>query len=443
MRSVMRGMCRVVSAVAVAVVSSFGCAADRSTAKGKGTAQDAAKESSMVPVEVILVDADATGYGTFQSHNQKVVSGRSGIFMTHIRRRNEPYTAQQWRLSWSTDGGKSFRTVYETTQATNPPVLEMDDEGNLYLVRVDFIDGNGYLYRFRPGDGYSTPVVSVIPGGSAGKYAMMLDSPRRQLYYFAHNNTFHVVGLDGTVRHSGTLLRDGSNAVLQYPLLSLDEKGVLHAAWTTQKHGVYLYWDIHYMASSDGGRTWQTMKGEPLTLPIVADDTGPTDRITLDDEFEVHTWLSSFLVRGEKAHFLYLAQTTPPRQHYMRYDLKTGEREIDTFDRLAGESISLRGLDGLLATSAGDANAPLYCVMSAEGRLGCLISYDDGTTWHDHALSDGRYNLYAVGGCRHITAEGHIIGTFTDSRGSGHDAGEPSRVCFYKVKAGAAATRAL
>ncbi len=61
----------------------------------------------------LRADDRATGYGTFQSHNQKVVSNRSGIFMTHIRTRNAPYTAQQWRLSRSTDGGKSFITLYE------------------------------------------------------------------------------------------------------------------------------------------------------------------------------------------------------------------------------------------------------------------------------------------------------------------------------------------
>ena len=52
-------------------------------------------------IELICVDDNATGYGTFQSHNQKVVRNEKGIFMTHIRTRNEAYTAQEWRLSWS------------------------------------------------------------------------------------------------------------------------------------------------------------------------------------------------------------------------------------------------------------------------------------------------------------------------------------------------------
>ena len=62
---------------------------------------------------------------------------------------------------------------------------------------------------------------------------MVLDARRQQLAYFAHNNTFHLVGLDGVVRSSTNLLTGGPHAALQYPLLSLGEDGTLHAAWTT------------------------------------------------------------------------------------------------------------------------------------------------------------------------------------------------------------------
>src|SRR5688572_2337070 len=68
-------------------------------------------------IETTLVDGTAIGVATFQSHNQKVVANARGIFTTHIRSRNEPYTAQTWRLSWSRDGGKSFVTLHEATHA--------------------------------------------------------------------------------------------------------------------------------------------------------------------------------------------------------------------------------------------------------------------------------------------------------------------------------------
>jgi hypothetical protein len=396
-----------------------------------GSATEAPSLPGLTGIETVCVDEQATGYATFQSHNQKVVSNRNGIFMTHIRTRNEPYTAQQWRLSRSTDGGKTFATVYEATHATNPPVLETDEEDNLYLVRPDFLDGNAYLYRFLAADRYARPLISPIPNGSAGKYCLMYDRLRKQLYYFAHNNTFHVLGLDGTVRRSITLLQAGPDAVLQYPLLSLDRDGTLYAAWTTQAHGRYLYWDIHTLLSRDGGETWQKLDGTPVELPVVADQHGPADRLTLDDEYEVHTWLSSFMAKEGKLHFLYLAQSQPPRQHYVRYDLLTARRDLDLWPEFRGEQIAVSGLDGFLASRSDQPQAPLYCVMPSGGHLACLASDDQGETWYDYALSEETFHPYALGGCREVTSEGDIIGSFTDN-----PPGAQPRVIFFKIRAG-------
>lgn len=414
-----------------------------------------ASEAHLARIELTCVDPAATGYGTFQSHNQKVVSNRRGFFMTHIRTRNEAYTAQQWRLSWSRDAGRSFQTVYEATHATNPPLLETDENDNLYLVRPDFADGHAYLYRFLTTNDYREPVVTRIPNGAAGKFAMVLDRSRKQLCYFAHNNTFHLIGLDGEVRLSTNLLTAGKSAILQYPLLYLapqavaavagavsaraDAQNTLHAAWTSQKHGVYLYWDIHYLQSPDGGSTWRTMASKPVTLPVVADEAGPADRITLDDEFDVHTWLSSFLIKDGKAHFLYLAQTNPPRQHYVRYDLKTARRELDIQPEFKGQRLALRGLDGFFATRRADPRSTLYCISrdATTNRLACLASDDNGGTWHDHAVSDLVTNPYAIGGCREVTADGWIIGSFTDQIAPTTDTGGGSKVHFFRLRTAA------
>ncbi len=388
------------------------------------------------PVEVACVDAEATGYATFQSHNQKVTSNRNGIFMTHIRSRNKAYTAQQWRLLRSVDGGKRFSIVYQATNATNPPVIETDEAGNVYLARPDFVDGHAYLYRFFAKDDYAKPVISKIPGGSAGKYCMMLDAPRKRLYYFAHNNTFHVLGLDGKVLRSRALLRHGKHAVLQYPLLSLARDGTLHAAWTTQKHGQYLYWDIHHMLSRDGGGAWSTMGGRPITLPVVADDGGGALRITLDDEFESHTWLSNLMAKDGKVHFLYMAQTKPnAREHYVRYDVQTGKQDVRIQPEFHGQTIALMGLSGFFATSASLPGGVLYCVSSCQGRIACLASDDNGRTWHDYAISDKAYRPYSIGGCRSVTADGYIIGSFTDQASPDSVSGK-STVYFFRIRAG-------
>ncbi|MBI5759681.1 MAG: hypothetical protein HZA46_14275 [Planctomycetales bacterium] len=391
-------------------------------------------------IETTLVDAEMFGFGTFQSHNQKVVRNRRGIFMTHLRSRNEKYTAQQWQLSWSQDGGQTFETIFEATDATNPPVLETDAADNVYLGRPDFVSLEVLIYRFLAAEDYRTPHITRIPKGAAGKYAMALDEPRQQVCYFSHSGTFHRVGFDGVERSSVTLLKRGLNAVQQYPQLQFTPDGTLHAAWTTEKIGGYLYWDIHYMQSPDGGGAWRTMGGQPITAPVIADDGGPADRITLDDEFDVHTWLSSFLIKDGMAHFLYLAQSQPPKQHYVRYDLKTARRELDIQPEFKGQSLSLRRLDGFFASRASDPKSTLYCIGRDPGapRLVCLASDDNGATWRDHAVSESFTQPFAIGGCREVTPDGWIIGSFTDKTDTSdtkNTTAPRGKVWFFKIKA--------
>lgn len=405
-----------------------------------------------VRIETTLVDAEAISGATYQSHNQKVVQNRRGIFMTHIRSRNEKYTAQQWRLSWSRDGGKTFQTLYEATDATNPPVLETDADDNLYIGRPDFSDGNAYLYRFLASKDYREPNITPIPKGSGGKYAMMLDAPRGQIYWISHNNTFSRLDLKGRVLSSEKLFSaTPRHAVVGYPHLSLDRAGVLHAAWTTvmvpaPRPVKPIYWDIHYMQSPDGGQKWNTMAGVPVPVPVAADNSGPTDRVTLDDEYGVSNWLANMHLKEGKAHFLYLAHKVLPRQHAMRFDIAAGQREIDhKAGSLKGETLALYGLDGFFTSQASRKGSPLYCIARdvRGGRIACLVSRDDGTTWHDYAssakLADAdstEFNQpYAIGGFREITADGYIIGSFTELVGDAQNPTRGGKAWFFKIKA--------
>ena len=144
-------------------------------------------------IELTLVDDRAIGYATYQSHNQKVVSNPWGIFITYIHQANSNYTAQQWRLAHSLDGGKSFVTIREETRATSAPVLETQPAGTLFFARPDFQNGNAYLSRLESLD--AEPATTTLRGGAAGKYCMVLDTPRKQLYHLAHNGRFHIVGV--------------------------------------------------------------------------------------------------------------------------------------------------------------------------------------------------------------------------------------------------------
>ncbi len=380
--------------------------------------------------ELTVVEPAATSYATFQSHNQKVVANERGYFMTLIRTRDEPFLAQNWRLLHSADEGKHFDVIYDATHATNPPPIETDSNNNIYLARTDYTDGNGYLYFFEAAKDYQDPRITIIPGGAAGKVALLLDEAHDCLYYASHNNRFYRLGLDGTVHENFEIVRGGPHAGLQYPLLRQDDGGAIHYAWTSQQNGVYMYWDIHHMLRPPGKSSWQNLDGTALTLPVVADDTGAATRISLEDEYESFTWLSSFTLKGGKAHFLYLTQSQPPRQNYVRRDSATGVEEVRT--RLDG----LYLLSGLLVAPDATAESPLYLVSGYQGQLKARVSHDNGDTWQSYAEHEGVFNLYSLGGCNTVTDDGYIVGSFTDQKAGDGLLSRESVVYFYRLKVG-------
>lgn len=398
-------------------------------------------QAGLTGLEVTCVDDQATGLGTFQSTNQKVVANRHGIFMTHLRSRNEAFTAQTWRLSRSTDSGCTFQTIYESTDGTNPPCVETDEEGNIHLVRLDFNDGRAYYYRFLAENDFRNPSVSSFPSPGTGKNATCYDNSRKQIYYFANNGWFYVLKSDGTVSSSLQLAQFGAVGRIMYTLLTLDTDGTLYAAWTTQKHGVYLYWSIHCIKSTDGGKSWLRLDNTPLNVPIVDDPEGPTDEITSEDEHEVHTWLASLLAKDGKLHFMYMAQFNENVQRYCRYDIAAGQRDIGCTSGFRGDSLGILGLDGAFVSQPSVPGSPLYALgweevkEKTEARaLVCLASDDNGESWYDYARTDVPYKgLYAIGACRRLTKEGLIVGSFTESGTS------PPRVHFFRIQAGIAA----
>ena len=103
-------------------------------------ADETEKPPPLSEIDVSLVDGDAIAFATFQSHNQKVVSNQHGIFLTYLRGANKEYLAQTWRLSHTPDQGQTFTTLFEATHPTNPPLLETDQGGQLFLIRPDFVD---------------------------------------------------------------------------------------------------------------------------------------------------------------------------------------------------------------------------------------------------------------------------------------------------------------
>jgi hypothetical protein len=388
-------------------------------------------------IETTLVDSNASWYGTFQSHNQKVVATSDGIFMTYSRTRVASGSDEEesclWRLVRSVDGGKTFQTAYESTNGTRAPVLEADKGGNLYMAHPDWNDKQlpFLFYRFARGGDYGRPLITTLTNVScAAKYAMAYDVRRKQFYIATQYGHLLTVSPKGEeLRRRAAFKTRGPHAATQYPSLAVSPDGVLHFAMTTagpNKRGKVIYWDIHYMNSADGGLTWRKLDGTPLPADPVPDDTGPTDRISLDDEFQTSTWLANMLIKDGKVHFIYLGKA----MHYLRYDLASGKKDVQLDGKeLSGETISLSHGSGLLAARRDKPGSPLFLVTRnpARGTLSCLISRNNGQTWSDHAETDRQFNdNYAVGGAGQVTDDGHIIGSFTDR---GH-----REIWFYRIK---------
>jgi hypothetical protein len=418
------------------------------------------------PVVITDVDTDAHYGATGQSHNQKVVANAYGIFMTHIHERqccdilnscaDEPPAKcpdanliATWRLSRSVDGGASFTTVYEGRHGTSPPAIETDWQGNIYLAHADWFRGgqNAYVLRFLASDNFQNPTSTTLTGGVGAKYAMEIDEVRGQLYFFSNSNKFFRVRLsDLAVLAEYQLTRNGDNANMHYPHLYLDDNGHLYVAWTSVRINPALegqdqcgnsnlqnpYWSIHFMRSLDGGVTWMKPNGQILTTPISADETGdsPTDEITLPVERCVNTWLSTFLVKGDKVHFVYQAEGPNPIEHYVRYDLATShiDRNLAPFE---GDGVPIKNLDGVCSTRR--SIKEIFCVsktdnLNTNSRIVVLKSEDNGLTWHKHALGPIVADTYAVGGSPQVTDDGYIIGSYTENPHSPQPTAK-----FYKV----------
>jgi hypothetical protein len=377
-------------------------------------------------IRLTRVDSNCTYYATFQSHNQKVVQNENGIFMTYLVDYEDvaPWPGY-WKLLRSTDGGESFEVLYTSPKVgSKAPCIETDEDNNILALCSDETQRNSpfLFHRFLASEDYRNPTITKINYAASGKYCMFYEEETGTAYIFNHYGKLFVLNASTgrLIRSKQVMEFQGENATTQYPHLFVEE-GILHHAWTTNHKSQYLYWDIHYMKSPNGGNTWYTAAGERLREPRRPDHSGMADQIILPDEFTYHTWLSNMIVKNGKVHFVYLAQTPEPRQHYVRIDLATGKIDRRTYPIWQGETISIRSLDGFFATGPG--TSPLYYVGMVDFcRIGVLVSHDNGDSWHDYALSERIPNsIYSIGGCREVTLDNHVIGSFTNQYGTRGD----------------------
>ncbi len=65
------------------------------------------------------------------------------------------------------------------------------------------------------------------------------------------------------------------------------------------------------------------------------------------------------------------------------------------------------------------------------GCVVCLVSRENGATWHDYAINSETFNVYALGGSRRLTESGDIIGVFTDTGSDTSD--NNAKLYFFRI----------
>ena len=400
-----------------------------------------------VAISITTVDADVTGFGTFQSHNQKVVSTPYGIFMTYAK---TPFARADWRLVRSVDGGRTFETMWEAVHQTHPPALEAAADGTLYLAHGDEATLASYVYRLSPETSFALEPFATIDAGYAQKFSLLLDEARGRLHYAAYlgpHIRFTTFDLAGTVTADYMLTGGEPVSSPSYPRMVLSD-GTLYAAWSTDRTiaGSTYYRSIHVVRSPDGGLSWESLTGTALIPPFAGDETGDTTEVTLPSERACVTWLTGFAVLRGKGHFFYLASPnalergcalTKNEPRYQRIDMATGVREASGAFAPAGLALDNPGahfINGFFAI-APDSGALFLTTQTSDNRLVVVTPDATGKSWRLLAQSPPLHDhLYAIGGQRTVTCDGLLIGSYTDDSLSLDEASSAVRFLSVRVQ---------
>ena len=376
-----------------------------------------AADHPVAAISITTVDREVTGFGTFQSHNQKVVSTPHGIFMTYAK---TPFDRAVWRLVRSVDGGHTFETIWEAVHQTHPPALEAAADGTLYMAHGDATSLASYVYRLSPATSFALEPFATINAGYAQKFSLLLDEARGRIHYAAYlgpHIRFTTFDLEGTVTADYMLTGGETVSSPSYPRMVLND-GTLYVAWSSDRTvgGDTYYRSIHVVRSPDGGLTWENLAGAALIPPFAGDERGDTTEVTLPSERACVTWLTGFAVTHGKGHFFYLASPnglergcslTNNEARYQRIDLSTGAREASGMFAPAGlvlDNPRDHLINGFFATAPGT-GALFLTTQTSDNRLVVLASDDAGKAWRLVSQSARlKDHLYAIGGQRSVNS---------------------------------------
>ena len=383
-----------------------------------------------------VADVSTSAYGTFGSHNQRVVETPGGIYLTYQVNEQGSDHNGDWKLARSQDQGATWTEVYSAA-GTRPPAVVADNAGNVHLVTSDPSSDKMHLYSFSGSSLVAHHDYSGIRCDA--KFTALYDPTWNNVYVGTQYGRFLAIWLNTFgIMHDYQVFQDQDNqspyACAQYPQLALDNSGNIHFATTTSNLAdTHVYRNIlHVFASPqpNGSLAWFRIArpgetgAQGVVTPIRPDENG--DALEINDYDErgqpgsVSVHLSGFIAKGDFVHFFYtvVREGIPEwRTHYKRINRQTGAVDVDLdgdTTPIAGQTIVLKPYGGFFSTaSIDDGGTPLYLTSGERdrGQIGALVSHDNGLTWSDHAITDAAAMTWSnISGARY--SDGRIMAAF-------------------------------
>ncbi|WP_036255412.1 hypothetical protein [Methylocapsa acidiphila] len=429
-------------------------------------------------IQVTKLDDNVPNYATFGSQTPHVAANNNGIFVVYLAH-EKPGTLNmnwsnvfQWVLKRSTDGGRTFTTVFTGPfRFGKAPEIETDEGDNIYLFDgyysprgTDLHSTNLLMYVFSNIDNYRRPKVSEYAHESAGKYTALYDVQRNQFYYlgFGQDSPFLVLAKGGDVTSRYNFFKTGQLAEAEYVHMAMDG-GRLYVAWTTTPLGncggtphewhcsTPVYYSIHFIYSDDGAATWKHPDGTAFTLPVVSDTGGLAPNIVPEKYLgQQAAWLANMTASRGIVHFMY--QLSPLKNEIYQAFRTAPFSTVHCLENVFGPPAKSGGFGGGGFVAFGndgiithDNAGNLYVVTldtskpssgAARGTLAAplivLKSSDAGASWSTIASSVQSFagNSF-ISGPRVVSSKYGIIGVFT---GSETGSWEPNAHQVYFVR---------
>lgn len=184
------------------------------------------------------------------------------------------------RRTLGSDAWETHRTNHRgrVDDAHNTVALAVDGTGTLHVAWDHHANALNYARSVAPGSLELGPR-QAMTGSREEKvtYPAFLRLPSGDLLFFYRDgvsgqgnlalNRYSIADQTWTQVHANLI--DGEGARNAYPTVHVDRRGRVHLAWVWRETSdVATNHDIAYARSSDGGVTWTSVLGQPLSVPI-------------------------------------------------------------------------------------------------------------------------------------------------------------------------------